>query len=189
MLDCLFLYNGVTSLHQSNLCTWRFMLMHRSLQSMSEGMVIWFLICFRLFHARLLERLSSRYQGRNGDRAIVCLRVRECLSLCVHSLLMVLQDLGMFGQRFWMPQIFMPSQQTSCLPFTHLEAIQSPWSALFFSLSASFFPLTDYLSSMFCLFLCVWPSSTDHTPETHLKSSSVKTAVVLIIQILCVCGL
>lgn len=71
MLDCLFLCNGVTSLHQSNLCTWRFMFMHRSLQRMSEGMVTWFLICFQLFHARLLEKLSSRYQTWN-DCVFAC---------------------------------------------------------------------------------------------------------------------
>lgn len=38
------------------------------------------------------------------------------------------------------------------------------------SLSASFFSLTQYLSSLFCLFLCVWPSSTDHTPVRHIYS-------------------
>ncbi len=81
---CLFLCNCVT-FASSVRCTWRFMFMHRWLQSLSDGMMIWFFICFRLFHAKHLEIPNNRYQTRNGDNASVCLRVCGFVHACPFS--------------------------------------------------------------------------------------------------------
>lgn len=159
---CLFLCNCVTFAFK---CTWRFMFMHRWLRSMSDGMVIWFLICFRLFHARLLEILNNRYQRRNGNNASVCLRVCGSVHACPFS--------GHGSGGLWdvWSEILNATDFYACT-INQLFTIHTSGNhsvslicSLSLSLFASFFPVTQYLSALLCLFLCVWPSSTDHTHQ------------------------
>jgi len=85
MLACLFLCNGVASLHQSNLCTWRFMLMHRSLQSMSEGMVIWFLIVFNSYMPGFWKYSAVEIRHETvTKRLCVCVHVSVCPCVSIH---------------------------------------------------------------------------------------------------------